>query len=136
MSEDDYAQWLKDNPAPDLADFVREHGDWRRMPAEQWATFTPDQQELMQRSGVYSLVTVEEWCEWDRINAEWQARRRQRYGKQQASQGETVAAPPTPFEACATCGQEAHFGYRDESGTLVWFCAEHRLARWWSDARR
>jgi hypothetical protein len=78
---DDYANWLKNNPVPDLADFVREHGDWRRMLPERWATYTPKQQELMQRSGVYSLVTAEEWHEWDRLNAEWQARRRLRYGR-------------------------------------------------------
>src|SRR6516165_9053075 len=61
---------------PDLAEFVRQHGDWRRTPAEQWATYTPEQQDLMRRCGAYSLVTAEEWREWDRLNAEWQDRRR------------------------------------------------------------
>ena len=66
-----------DSP-PDLAEFVRQHGDWRRMPAEQWARYTPEQQEVMRRAGVYSLVTADEWREWDRLNTEWQARRRER----------------------------------------------------------
>jgi hypothetical protein len=64
------------DPAPDLAEFVRYYGVWTRMPAEQWATYTPEQQETMKRAGVYSLVSAEEWREWDRLNAEWQARRR------------------------------------------------------------
>ena len=48
------------------------------MPAEQWARYTPEPQKVMRRAGVYSLVTADEWREWDRLNAEWQARRRER----------------------------------------------------------
>jgi hypothetical protein len=34
------------------------------------------------------------------------------------------------------CGLSGQFGYRDQFGTLVWYCTEHRLAKYWSDARR
>jgi hypothetical protein len=130
-----------DDPPPDLTEFVRLHGDWRRMPAEQWATYTSEQQDLMRRSGVYSLVTAEEWCEWDRLNAEWQERRRRIRPPADSPVDELLnqlpKPEPIPFERCATCGQEAQFGYRDaESGEFVWFCAEHRRAQWWADARR
>jgi hypothetical protein len=31
--------------------------------------------------GGYQHITPQEWAEWDRLNAEWQARRRERYQK-------------------------------------------------------
>ena len=38
---------------------------------------------------------------------------------------------------CRTCGGSAHFGYRDKAtGEMCWYCAEHRLAQGWADARR
>ena len=122
---------------PDLAEFVRQHGDWRRTPAEQWATYTPEQQDLMRRCGAYSLVTAEEWREWDRLNAEWQDRRRRIRPPANDFLRQLPTPEPSPFETCATCGREAQFGYRAAaSGGLVWFCAEHRRAKWWADARR
>jgi hypothetical protein len=33
------------------------------------------------------------------------------------------------------CGKPVEFGYRNKSGDLDWFCADHRLAEWWADAR-
>src|SRR5215831_5160233 len=100
-----------DDPPSDLAEFVRQHGDWRRMPAEQWATYTPEQQDLMRRCGVHSLVTAEEWREWDRLNAEWQDRRRRIRPPRADEFLEQLPNPePTPFEACATCGQLAYIG--------------------------
>jgi hypothetical protein len=27
------------------------------------------------------------------------------------------------------------FGYRDQDGRLIWYCAQHRLAQFWADAR-
>lgn len=40
-----------------------------------------------------------------------------------------------PAVPCCTCGARAHFGYRDKAGEMRWFCAEHRLAQCWADAR-
>jgi hypothetical protein len=126
-----------DDPPPDLAEFVRQQGDWHRMPAEQWATYTSEQQDLMRRCGAYSLVTAEEWREWDRLNAEWQDRRRRIRQPADEFLKQLPKPEPSPFETCATCGREAQFGYRDAaSGELEWFCAEHRRAQWWADARR
>jgi hypothetical protein len=36
---------------------------------------------------------------------------------------------------CPECGQIGEFGYRCRDGTMRWFCAEHRLAQFWADAR-
>ena len=36
---------------------------------------------------------------------------------------------PPPLQ-CAICRQPAAFGYAD-----VWYCARHRCAQWWADAR-
>jgi hypothetical protein len=33
-----------------------------------------------------------------------------------------------PALRCATCGAAGEFGYRDVDGTILWFCARHRLA--------
>jgi hypothetical protein len=40
----------------------------------------------------------------------------------------------TPSLQCATCQHPAAFGYTDADG-LIWFCARHRRAQWWADAR-
>jgi hypothetical protein len=38
--------------------------------------------------------------------------------------------------ACPQCGVEGVFGYRNKEGGLIWYCADHRLGRFWADARR
>ena len=44
----------------------------------------------------------------------------------------------TQAEQCASpdCGKPGLFGYKDQSGKLVWYCERHRLGKWWADARR
>jgi hypothetical protein len=97
----------------------------------------PDLEAFMQQCGGYHLITAELWAAWDRANEAFQLRRRRFAGAVDELLARLPKPEPTPFEACATCGQEAHFGYRDkESGQLVWFYAKHRLAQWWADARR
>jgi hypothetical protein len=88
-----YEQWLAENPAPDLQAFVRQHGDWRRLPPfvrqdgdwrrlppEVWASFTPQEQEDIKAGGCYRAVTPAEWAMWDQRMADWQARQRLRSG--------------------------------------------------------
>jgi hypothetical protein len=77
----DYADWLAQNPWPDLQDFVRKHGDYRRMPPEIWATFDRASQLNMMRNGVFRLVRPEEWEAYDAAVAAWQAKRKARYGR-------------------------------------------------------
>jgi hypothetical protein len=36
---------------------------------------------------------------------------------------------------CPQCGAAGQFGYRDVYGAMRWFCANHRLAQFWADAR-
>ena len=36
---------------------------------------------------------------------------------------------------CQQCGQRGAVGYRKTAGDLVWFCEEHRLAKFWADAK-
>jgi hypothetical protein len=93
--------------------------------------------QLIEQCGGYGRISAELWAAWDRANDEYQQQLR-RYLDQALEYLAQLPKPaPSPFGACATCGQEAHFGYRDkESGQLVWFCARHRLATWWTDARR
>ena len=47
---------------------------------------------------------------------------------------------PTMIDSSTTdlchCGKPGLFGYKDESGKMVWYCGEHRLAQHWADARR
>jgi hypothetical protein len=38
---------------------------------------------------------------------------------------------------CPICNGEGAFGYRNkETGRMTWYCAAHRLAQHWADARR
>jgi hypothetical protein len=53
--DDDFAQWLAENPAPSLADLVQQHGG-------------------------YSAITPQAWAEYDRAVVNWQLRRRERHG--------------------------------------------------------
>jgi hypothetical protein len=78
MSAGDFAAWLAANPAPDLQDFIRQHGDWRRLPPEVWASFAPEQQANIKANGSHRAVAPAEWAIWDRLVADWQAGRRAR----------------------------------------------------------
>jgi hypothetical protein len=40
-----------------------------------------------------------------------------------------------PAPRCPQCGAFGEFGYRDVYGAMGWFCARHRLAQFWADAR-
>ena len=76
----EYEQWPGENPGPDLQAFVRQHGDWRRLPPDVWASFEPKDQEKIKTNGSYRAVTPAEWAMWDQRMADWQARRRLRSG--------------------------------------------------------
>ena len=41
-----------------------------------------------------------------------------------------------PYQHCIVCSGEAELGYRDAANELQWFCASHRRAQYWADARR
>jgi hypothetical protein len=40
-----------------------------------------------------------------------------------------------PAQWCPQCSAAGEFGYRDIDGVMRWFCARHRLAQFWADAR-
>jgi hypothetical protein len=40
-----------------------------------------------------------------------------------------------PAQWCPQCGAAGEFGYRNICGAMHWFCARHRLAQFWADAR-
>jgi len=45
--------------------------------------------------------------------------------------------PPSRPILCISCDREARFGYKSVDGSSIdWFCAQHRLAKYWADARR
>ena len=43
---------------------------------------------------------------------------------------------PQGSDCCPHCGEPGVLGYRNEAGQLVWFCEEHRPAKFWADAKR
>jgi hypothetical protein len=45
----------------------------------------------------------------------------------------SVGIDPAP--RCQQCGWLGDFGYRFSDGKMRWYCAEHRLAQYWADAR-
>jgi hypothetical protein len=74
-SDSDYARWLKDNPAPDLQELVRRAGErYARSLGEPFDPTNPEH-------GGYQHITPAEWEHFDKAMAEWQARRRTRYGR-------------------------------------------------------
>ena len=92
----------------------------------------PDLQEVVRLRGGYPGITPEDWREFDRLKALWHTRRREFAAPRPAAATSTAS-----LEICARCGQQARFGYRNPvTNTLSWFCAEHRLAQSWADARR
>jgi hypothetical protein len=40
-----------------------------------------------------------------------------------------------PAQWCPQCGAAGEFGYCDVCSAMRWFCARHRLAQFWADAR-
>ena len=42
----------------------------------------------------------------------------------------------TDTDSCPRCGRLGIFGYHDREGALIWYCGQHRLGRFYADARR
>jgi hypothetical protein len=47
----------------------------------------------------------------------------------------TLAAAKFDSATRCHCGKPVEFGYRNERGTMDWFCAEHRRGQRYADAR-
>jgi hypothetical protein len=69
----------KDPSPPDLQAFIRKHGDWRRLPVNYFDREPVEDREKhwqnVRANGAYSVITPEEWKEWDQLMAEWRIRR-------------------------------------------------------------
>ena len=39
-------------------------------------------------------------------------------------------------DTCPRCGRFGIFGYHNQEGALIWCCGQHRLGRFYADARR
>jgi hypothetical protein len=111
----------------------------------------PDLQQLIGIFGGYSNITPEAWRQWDAAVAAYRARM-------------TVIAMPPPgrgastvvkfypsHEECCKCYAYGEFGYRKETlvqrgladlaavaepGELIWFCDDHKPAKYFADVRR
>jgi hypothetical protein len=71
---DDYRRWIREGcPTPEQKT--------ARAQAPAGSDPPPDLQELVKRAGGYHRITAEQWAEFDRQMAEWQARRRARVQK-------------------------------------------------------
>ena len=58
MSNNNFMDWLRENPAPDLRELVRRHGGWDK-------------------------ITPAAWIEWDQRVTDWHIRRRQKFANNQ-----------------------------------------------------
>jgi uncharacterized protein (DUF3820 family) len=106
--DDEFVEWKRANPPPDLQELVAAHGGYDRIPPEAWAAH-------------------------DQAMTDWQERRRTRFHVERIP-GVASSAKHSPIP-CRTCGGPAHFGYHDKTnGVMHWYCAEHRLAQWWAGA--
>jgi hypothetical protein len=97
----------------------------------------PDLQELVMAHGTYNKITPDAWEQFDRDMERYRTSLREGWKYNYLA----AALEPThiihdPACQCPTCGADGAFGYRDQNGTMVWYCERHRLATYWADARR
>lgn len=96
----------------------------------------PDLGALIERCGGYARITPEAWAEFDAQAARWKARHRPRtVADEQLLAGLPTVVSNEKARVCTVCKARARFGYRGADGWLEWYCAEHRKARAWADAR-
>jgi len=103
----------------------------------------PDLQALVAEAGGYEKISPEMWAAFDRAMAVWRAQRSETLRREARGDGNTALEivagarleQAWPYQTCDHCGAEAHFGYCGNSG-MRWFCAKHRLAQCWANARR
>jgi hypothetical protein len=101
----------------------------------------PDLQELVVIAGGYAKIAPEMWTAFDRAMDAYQEARREVKFDDKADLALAILAGARgpeqawPYKRCGVCGREARFGYH-VNGELKWFCAAHRLAKCWADARR
>jgi hypothetical protein len=69
-----FTQWPERNPAPDLQELVERAG--RRHAALIGEAYDENPFTRPAHQGGYAHITPEEWVEFDRQKAEWEARRR------------------------------------------------------------
>jgi hypothetical protein len=99
----------------------------------------PNLQELVTAAGGFGRITPEMWAAVDQAMEVYHRARRELPTNNKSARddlGTEVPEQSCPSEGCIVCGGEAEFGYRDAAGELQWFCALHRLAKYWADARR
>ena len=90
----------------------------------------------------YPRITPDIWRAFDEAISEFHKRPSRRTCTGGAYPANPM--PPTfgpiehhwPYVRCEECSAEARFGYRSSTGDMHWFCAAHRLAKNWADARR
>ena len=96
----------------------------------------PNLDEWMQRYG-YNCIP---WKEWDAAVETYQRERREYVPELEVERDPALdfyfVPEDPPKDVCCVCKQPAHFGYRGEGAIMRWFCAEHRLAKYWADARQ
>jgi hypothetical protein len=102
----------------------------------------PDLQQLVAEFGGYNKITPDAWAQHDKVMDAYQTAIRE--PPQSTHSDKALDALPTlgpierhwGYQRCLDCGGEAHFGYLSADGEMQWTCAQHRLAKYWADARR
>jgi hypothetical protein len=76
MTDKSFAEWLRDNPPPDLQALVENAG--RRYAAAIGEEYVEDPSKRPPHQGGYPHITPDEWADYDRAMKEWQQLRRTR----------------------------------------------------------
>jgi hypothetical protein len=92
----------------------------------------PDLQTLVAEYGGYNKITPEAWEEWDAATKQW--KQDVRLGNAEIEASPARAGGDRP--ACPGCGSEGFWGFKNKIGALVWYCDQHRPAKFWADAKR
>jgi hypothetical protein len=118
----------------DLSHALRKQSERERSP--------PDLSLLVEAHDGYDKIPTDAWNTYDAALATWQHRLRTENRPTQSTGMDDTPLRFFPFysdipstELCLICDQIAHFGYCHDD-EMRWFCADHRLAVWWADARK
>jgi hypothetical protein len=79
MTNESFAEWLKDNPPPDLQALIENAGRRRALATgEEYVEDPFERAGKACHQGGYQHITPDEWAEYDRAMREWQQLRRTR----------------------------------------------------------
>ena len=102
------------------------------IPRQERTSDAPDLQALVAAHGGYGAITAEAWAAYEHAV---ELQRMQLRDRAFVRPARSFSPSGLAAVTCVECGALGRFGYRHD-GAMRWYCAKHRLAEWWADARQ